>query len=83
MKSKEVSVSRPCVSAFLYGVDRVFIISGISSVIAVWFVWHFIFDLVLQVILGMTALVLWIKNIQLKRHLNKLESRTSVLLDNT
>lgn len=83
MKSKDVSVSRPHVSTSLLGFDRVFIVSGFSSVIAVWFVWHFIFDLVLQIILGMTVLVLWVKNIQLKRHLNKLESRTSVLLDNT
>lgn len=81
MKSKEVALSRPRVFSPLLGFDRVFIVSGVSSVVAVWFVWHFIFDLVLQIILGMTVLVLWIKNLQLKRHVNKLEKEHNVLLD--
>ena len=81
MKSKDISLSRPLVSSSTFGFDRVFILSGISATIAVWFVWHFIFDLVLQVILGMTALVLWIKNLQLKRYVNKLEKGHNTFSD--
>lgn len=74
MKSKEVAIPRSHTHSTSLSFDRVLIASGFSSITAVWFVWHFIFDLVLQVTLGVTVLVLWIKNLQLKRQLNKLES---------
>ncbi|UZE96186.1 hypothetical protein [Alkalimarinus alittae] len=77
MNSKEVTLSRsPKISPFL-SFDKIFYMSGLIAVISVWFVWHVIFDLVLQVMLGMTILVLWFKNMQLKRNVNKLEGKTT------
>lgn len=76
MNSKEVTLSRTSKTSSLLSFERLFFMSGLTAVISVWFVWHVVFDLVLQVILGMTILVLWTKNIQLKRSVNKLESKT-------
>lgn len=70
MKGKDVA----CKKSPPLGFDRVFILTGTVCSVLAWFVWHFIFDLVLQVILGMSVMVLWLKNLQLKRHLTKLEN---------
>ena len=79
MKGKDLAYSRhqnrwhPNRITPQLGFDRVFLLSGTICAVLAWFVWHLIFDLILQIILGMFVMRLWFKNIRLKRHLSKLE----------
>lgn len=73
MRGKDLVLITPTKIKTPFVLDRVFMFSGIAGAILVWFLWHFLFDLVLQVVLALFGIRLWLKNIHLKRQVNKLK----------